>query len=791
MNQAWIGRAGLLTCLAVGVAYAESPPLRMSLREELQTLIHIGRFTAVGRVKQAEPELAAERYEQAAEWLQRAVDEDPLLVPAWSALAAAQLGRCRLLEARFAAQQAALLNPEESIPRGQLRAIREATCAAVPPDSALPAEIALLTQSQQPDLWWRSALERAARQEWWPALYRAARAESEGYAGAAIRPQVAQWLIRAGQFDAARRLSREHAEQTLEAEIEAARSAIASVVADLRQELVPLLATRPEINSDRLVALLESLVASTPSLEREARIEIVCEALDLLRPGRQRFEAGEFDLPAGWSRTAPVHSGGALLHLVLWPGDTWLRWFAAPHYEQIEAAQAWLHSKLPSEATLATSPWLDCASTRQPGRCFDFEIELSSGRRLQARWFALDLLRDVVRVRSIGTGGCGAACAEQFAQAADRIESELNWSHGKAWRDHQLQSPWDLDVATTTPSAAISEETHEPWRTFPLGNAWQVDLPPGVVAIDHDPFTPSNSTLAGIWWRGRFRDREGLLVQVGDAERLARIVISDSALPNQLDPIGEVISRASLDSVLQQVGSRFRGTVVRSRDAQAALEWLTFALSSAAGQVRMQIPVRDGARSLSLLWIALTLRAAGESGPPPIVELGSRGAVRLLKPAKTASAADPREGVLTSDSFEVAIPKGFQIALNPNSEDGFPVLARNKQRAELRFERAVSNPVSATQAAALVRTQLALDPSLSVQESTRGRTKLISVESENSAGRQAAILAGYSQSGSVVPVVLVRLTAPHDVPASSWRHLVGIVRDTIKVATIRAAGAKN
>jgi len=254
---------------------------------------------------------------------------------------------------------------------------------------------------------------------------------------------------------------------------------------------------------------------------------------------------------------------------------------------------------------------------------------------------------------------------------------------------------------------APGDENASPWRTYPAGE-FTVALPPGMIAA---PPTGAPAASAPhrsgsvLWFRGRFRDRDGVDVAVGDEARAASIDLSSAASeeeariralgrggapePPLSDKGAVLVSTLDITRSLGMETGAAAVSIARFRSSSPGVEWLVCRLAFGARLMEIDIPAAQGSKSIALYWIPATVRPVHGPAPPPPVDLSGRLGILFLRPPPTERReAFYKEGDLRSADFTMIVARGYTVVLDTVSPDAFPVrLTHEDGSAIVRLER--------------------------------------------------------------------------------------------------------
>ena len=653
--------------------------------------------------------LEEEQLETASTLLQQAFEQDPMLVSAWNNYAVAQIELCRARRAAAAASVALHLDPSNQNAARNLRIARGLECAREEPP--LPARWRVL--AQDPPDW------AAAAREWRDAGQRLLAALFES------------WAIDLGEDDVASRIR-------LSQDLEAAgllRGAL-GVLGDSSADSSPESTQRREAIRRRIVlfepaalALADraALVAGWREPKRRLGLTRMAEVLlvqgkspeaayarlkEMLGVGQPQFVErswGRFVLPYDWTVIELPDAGERpLLTLRRFPGDSQICVFSMPHPSKAEAGGA-IERLFSKQGFVQTEPWKSCSPAPGSGTCRQgrFEADLGPEGRDAITAYRLEdeaSGKSLLMMSLTADAGCGSTCFRGAEKAVEEVIAGFEADFAaENWPVREAASA-SFPVPAAWQSRRLHEERQDPWRTVKLSDELVMDLPPGMVHAtlgDHPlPFDPP--TPMSLWFRGRMVDQQGQQVQVGGdqwygwarvregQENLFERHLGEPRLmAPPADPSAKLLGSANLAAALTRFGLDSRGLAARFQGKRFPGQWFVFDVLVRGRLVEIYVPVAAGERSVSLLYIPLTVRVSGErESLPPIVDLSSRYEVRFDRFEDPSRRADPREGLLYAADLQVPIPKNYRVSLNASSRDGFPVTARHSSSgSQLKIQR--------------------------------------------------------------------------------------------------------
>jgi hypothetical protein len=693
-----------LALLAWASFAAADPPSSASLLDTP----HPGRPEALRLAGLAADALEQGREEDALALLELSVTRDPLRFESWVNRSAVAIRSCRPWIARGSAAIARRLAPDSRAAAQNHRLAARLSCeGAAEPAGAVRAEAALLQTPNDPRAW---AAAAAARREAGARLVAAMHEEQAVLLGedTTARRRLAadlehEGLLRAA-LDALDPLGGEDVEAwraRLRAEVarhaEAARSLGGKLASRLPGE-------RGE-SAEVLAGMAEVLLARERELERVR--ERLGEVLDLLGAQAVVEPWGTLRPGALWRRVLPPgEAPWPELVLRRFPSDTQVSFYRWPGGEEPTGPDR-LARRLEAGAAVARSGWQACPSPVDGlsfCRTAEIETDLGGHGRTTARLWALggsEAEPAAAAISLVGDAGCGEICREEAAEAARALLASFE-PPDEPPSAAGTGNGWVLPVPPVWQPPGGGDEREQPWRSVALGDRLVIDLPPGVIGrtLAGGFPEPGGSERSVLWLRGTFVDREGRRVRIGDARWAGWVDVgpADGPPPGRwiaareeptlpADPAAHQAGAGSLAEAIERAGGEGSGAVVRLAGGAFEGDWLWMRRRLADRQVDVHLPVKEGAGSLSLLWIGLTLRPRGGEPPPVLVDLSTGFDVRFARFEGRRSRHDPREGVLLAAELESAVPRGFRITVSGMSGDGFPVKGRHPNGSRMTVQR--------------------------------------------------------------------------------------------------------
>jgi hypothetical protein len=392
---------------------------------------------------------------------------------------------------------------------------------------------------------------------------------------------------------------------------------------------------------------------------------------------------GVASAPRGEAGVAPV------LELRRWPGDSLIAFYA-----------------LPTEP-FPTPPGADLGPPREGTGAWVLRggnLE-TDGERRRVLWASRSVGGEAGRCGVLlvpGDAGLGErSIAEREAELLAILErSELP---EEAWRRSAPFPAGPLLLPVLPPAPRRWDEGADAWQAVE-GPGFTLGLPPGVLGrrLDTGVTAPSVVAGAGIWFRGRFVDRDGVEVAIGDERRAGYAIEFGGELagwragsvPPAGAPAAIRLDRIPLErAAVEGTGAR-SGWVASFSEPGFGGTWLVFGLDFEERAVEIGIPVLEGRRSLALFWIPVTWRDAPRPPAPPPIDPASRFGIRFEQTSRLErSRRGQVEGTLVVPGLRLELPRGWWPSATLRSADGFPVLLVDESGEEMgRLERIPAGP---------------------------------------------------------------------------------------------------
>lgn len=388
-----------------------------------------------------------------------------------------------------------------------------------------------------------------------------------------------------------------------------------------------------------------------------------------------RFDGGVItvDTDRRWFATSPADDPGApLLELRRWPGDSVLAFYELEGSAPAEGGPNLPGARLEREESPPGSwRWRGSLATRLGERPLLW-IERSvpgTGRRLGSLLLPGDA--------GLGSAAVPDLLREMLAVVA-RVEVNV-----AAWEVVEgILAGTSIAVPALDGPPGDGDERKDTWHVME-GNGFTLSLPPGFRArrLDQGVAPPSPIPQGVLWLRGRFTDRSGASVIVGDANRAGYVAVSGGADRAWLDggtpPLGAPgAARLAADDFSLACDDTGALAARAERWGQKGFEgqWLVFRLFFAGAGVEIGLPVLSGRQSEALFWIPATWRGPNEPPAPPPVDPAERFGISFDQFTKLEKKRRPwSEGLLSVPGLRIELPSGWIPITSLRSEDGFPV----------------------------------------------------------------------------------------------------------------------
>lgn len=428
------------------------------------------------------------------------------------------------------------------------------------------------------------------------------------------------------------------------------------MLSDLPHEVEDRLAALDEKLPDEAVGVLATVLASAPSYA---------------------FDAGPIRVTTDtrWFSTVPDRSPGSpMLVLRRWPGDSALALYA------LQGAERTAEDGAPP---VEGSVFHHLGTDESGVGWWDGEIRSNLGVH-PARWAERPVGETPYRLGALllpGDAGLGREGSADLLLELQFVFSGVEfrpdrWAHAGAVGP---ETPVLPPVLTTPPGPM--DEGVDPWLTA-KGAGFTLGLPPGLRVRRAGGGTAAPRQVPGglLWFRGRFTDRDGKAVVLGDPLRsgyLAEIPDPVEGWTGGKDPPVGAPGATAIRVVPYDLGEETgaaSSTAGRWREEGFAGEWLVFRLRFESRGVEIGLPMLAGRRSKAVFWIPMTYRAAGLPPAPPPVDPAERFGIRFERFTGEDRRNRPwTEGYLVVPGLRAELPRGWFPVASLRSRDGFPV----------------------------------------------------------------------------------------------------------------------
>ncbi|HEX4825444.1 MAG TPA: hypothetical protein VFV19_14160 [Candidatus Polarisedimenticolaceae bacterium] len=368
-----------------------------------------------------------------------------------------------------------------------------------------------------------------------------------------------------------------------------------------------------------------------------------------------------------WFDASSVEGEGApAMELRRWPGDTILAFY---DLDPAGASGTGLPAGLKLGAKRGDLSAWSCTDARLEASRGDFDAVWCENASVEGR-----------RLGALGVPGDAGLGEGASSDLRDAILALLRGTKVEPGAE-AAKAPPKLPELPEPPRQA--DEKHHAWGAF-AGTGYTLGLPPGLRAIRLDAGVPPPRPMpqAVAWIRGRFTDREGKAVAVGDATRAGYVAIlgepSEAWRAGVAPPLGapsaERMDEAPLDDTVREWTGASRAVVSHWKEDRYDGDWLVFRLAVKTKGVEIGLPVETGWRSPALFWIPVTYRGEGRPpAPPPIDPAESLGVHFARLGAAEQKTNGLVEGYLTVADLKIDVPRGWWPIANLSARDGLPV----------------------------------------------------------------------------------------------------------------------
>jgi len=406
-----------------------------------------------------------------------------------------------------------------------------------------------------------------------------------------------------------------------------------------------------------------------------------------------RFAAGPFVVTTDrrWFSTLPGGGPGApSLEVRRWPGDTVLALYA-------------LSGEALSDSTKLLLPGaaLEPRAGGEGERRFEGTIPTTAGAR-RALWIERTVARPGVRVGALlvpGDAGLGDGAVASLEDEMLFVLSRMEVDPAR-WIPGMEQDQVALPDLSGPPGAR--DERSDPWQVAEAAG-FTLGLPPGLRArrLDLGVAAAREVPGASLWLRGRFIDRDGNAVAVGDGSRAGYVAeiaspregFASGALPPAGAPSAQRVDGDVLDDAIHEWTGARVARVDHFREPGFAGDWLVFRLAFPGRGVEIGLPVVQGWRSLALFWIPFTWRPAGKAPAPPPVDPAERFGIRFQQLSRVEQKQSPMvQCYLTAPGLRAELPSGWWPIASLKTADGFPILIVDREGLEVARIQRIASP---------------------------------------------------------------------------------------------------
>ncbi len=356
-----------------------------------------------------------------------------------------------------------------------------------------------------------------------------------------------------------------------------------------------------------------------------------------------------------------------------WPGDTVAAFYTLP-------------GTLPETAPSIVIPKAELRPDGGPSgeRRWSGEVETGLGRR-PIVWIeraALDAPAHLGIALLPGDGGLGEEGVESLRTELEAVAARVDY-RPEAWAQARGILPGAaIDLPEFGRPPGVGDERRDPWQ-IASGAGFTLGLPPGIRARRTDLAVAPPRRIPGdlLWLRGRFVDRDGQLVVVGDSRRAGYLALVGERSPawtaGHTPPLGSpqaVLVAGEPYPVVTEWTGADDARAERWREPGFEGDWLVFRIGVGEKGIEIGLPVLAGRRSLALFWIPAMWRGPGQNPAPPPIDPAKRFGIRFERLLGKDRRTRPlTEGYLWAPGLRVEIPKGWWPVANLRSTNGFPI----------------------------------------------------------------------------------------------------------------------
>ncbi len=397
-----------------------------------------------------------------------------------------------------------------------------------------------------------------------------------------------------------------------------------------------------------------------------------------------RFEHERFTVYTDrrwYSSTSSGEAGSPLMILRRWPGDTVLALYGLEGRKCTPAPAA-----PPVQGGVFKPAGLVAAD--RPACVWDGSIAGESGD-YPARWVERPLPNRSFRLGALllpGDAGLGGGAIPGLMQELQAVLGRT-LLHEENWPE----TPPAVAPGPAIPPAlgmppGERSEAEDPWQTA-VARTFTLGLPPGLRAMRTDSGPGSTLAVPGglLWIRGRFTDRDGDLVVVGDPQRAGYVAgfsgtdpewPMSTRLPAGLIG-GQRIAVQDFEVARNRTGAS-AATAARWREDGFAGEWLVFRLNWEDEAIEIGLPMLSGRKSEALFWLPATIRTAGRPPAPPPLDPAERFGITFERLTGIQRKESPwTEGYLSVPGLRMELPLHWYPVNSLRTRDGFPIRLYN------------------------------------------------------------------------------------------------------------------
>ena len=380
-----------------------------------------------------------------------------------------------------------------------------------------------------------------------------------------------------------------------------------------------------------------------------------------------------------WYASAPaVGSGAPLMILRRWPGDTVLALYSMVGTGCTSAT---------AEAPVSGGSFhpAGTGAADRPACVWDGSISGEFGE-YPARWVERPVPDRPFRLGALLLPGDAGLGRDAIPGLMMELQAVLGRTllHQDHWplKLHPEMKPEPAVPPMLGMPPGERSEADDPWQTA-LAVGFSLGLPPGLRAMRTDTGPGAALAVPGgrLWIRGRFSDRDGDLVVVGDHRRSGYVAGLEGGDPewpeSETLPAGITAgSRLAIQEfeVVRNLTGAGAATASRWREDGFDGEWLVFRLAFQETSYEIGLPMLSGRQSEALFWLPATFRTAGRPPAPPPLDPAERFGITFERLVGSHRKETPwMEGYLSVPGLRIEIPLGWYPVNAMRTRDGFPV----------------------------------------------------------------------------------------------------------------------